>query len=166
MGVAQWGRETCRKKTAFMETLRGMGVPVPLRPEGFGKANALAALTRGGLFGSHKVGSRSRERNLLLSLPDDLRVLAFQQFDELEQLDKEEAENDAAMTEAVSPYVEAEMSGRLIYSDHRRAVAETAKDAGQPFIYEDLRELPFAFNASPAHQFGRLPTASGSMSMP
>lgn len=137
--LARTGFDILQKKMRIIEELRGLGVVVQLRPDGFAKTNALAALTRGGIFGAPKLSVRSRERNLLLSLPDDVKERALEQFSLLEKLDKEEAENDAAVSEAVAPYAEAQMAGRMLYSDHRRAVAEAAKDAGEPYLYEDLR---------------------------
>ena len=117
-----------------------LGVVVSADANGLSATNALASVSRGIASPNALYPGRSYERRIIDALPDPKSRLAAQLlFDEVVELDEQELQNDLKVAELIQPYMEEEHIGRKLYADHRRSIAEAAKDAGEPYYYEDLR---------------------------
>ncbi len=137
-GVAQAAYENRREKTGIVEELRRIGVVVELNPGGQSRVGVLAALSRGAM--PSRKEERERERAIISALPNaDDRKRGEELFAKLVALDVGDKLLQDRMDELIEPYVREELEGRNMYSEHRRALAEAAKEAGKPYIYEDLQ---------------------------
>ena len=93
-----------------------------------------------GLGNAFAKSNREDEQAIIDAIPDEtVRLGAQQVFAELLELDEQESENEAQFSELYRPFSEEEVAGRNLYSEHRRELSAAAKEAGEPYIFEDLR---------------------------
>lgn len=122
-------------KSKKVEAIARLGVVVSARANTSGAVNALL-----GLGAYDTTSNREGEQAIIDALPDTHgREVAQQLFAELLDLDVKEEENNRAFADLHRPFVEEELAGRDLYKEHRKGVAASAKEAGEPYFYEDLR---------------------------
>lgn len=116
-----------------------LGVVVSPSVTGYSRNNALAYFSRGGEL-HHVASNRDSESAIIDALPDPAaRADAKEAFEKLRDLDRQEHELSAKISEMIMPFLDEEIAGRDLYADHRREIAAAAKEAGEPYRFEDLQ---------------------------